>query len=88
MDVAGVDIGSGESLVGTGTFPRVFGVRRLAADCFAVDWGVNLWILLGDVEFLFVAEMGLSHARDAVSAYFRNAADRLWRLRAICAGVV
>jgi hypothetical protein len=27
----------------------LFGARRLAADCFAVDWGVNLRILLGDV---------------------------------------
>jgi len=70
MDVAGVDIGAGESLVGTGTFPGVFGGRGLAADYFALDWGVNLRVLLGDVELLFVAEMGLSYARDAVSAYF------------------
>lgn len=70
MDVAGVDIGPGESLVETGAFPGVFGARGLAADYFAVDWGVNLRILLGDVELLFVAEMGLSYDRDTVSAYF------------------
>ena len=70
MDVAGVDFGAGELLVRKGTFPGVLGGRGLAANSFALDWGVNLRGLLGDVELLFVAEMGLSHARDAVSAYF------------------
>lgn len=70
MDVAGVDTGAGESLVGTGTFPGVFGGRRLATDYLALDWGVNLRLLLGDVELLFVAQMGISHTRRAVSAYF------------------
>jgi len=70
MDVAGVDIEAGESLVETGKFPGIFGARRLAIDYFAVYRGFNLRILLGDVELLFVAEMGLPHARDAVSPYF------------------
>ena len=52
-----VGVGAGELLVRKGTFPGIFGGRGLAADYFALDWGVNLRALLGDVELLFVAEI-------------------------------
>jgi hypothetical protein len=68
MTVAGLDIGTAESLVGKRAFHGIFGTRGLAADRLAVGWGVDLRILLGDVELLFVAEVDLSHAGGAVFA--------------------
>ena len=68
LDVAGVDIGTAESLVGTRAFHGIFGTGGLAADRVAIGWGVDLRIFLGDVELLFVAEVDLSHAGGAVFA--------------------
>jgi hypothetical protein len=60
----------------------------LAADRVAICWGVDLRIFLGDVELLFAAEVDLSHAGSPVFACIRDAATCLWRVRAVCAGVV
>jgi hypothetical protein len=59
-----------------------------AANRVAIGWGVDLRIFLGDVELLFVAEVDLSHAGSTVFARIRDAATWLWRVRAVCAGVV
>ena len=88
LDVAGLDIGTAESLVGKRAFHGIFRKGGLAADRLAVGWGFDLRILLGDVELLFVAEVDLSHPGGAVSACIRDAAAWLWRVRAVCAGVV
>src|SRR5213079_3582299 len=88
LDVARVDIGTAESLVRKRAFHGIFGTGGLAADRVAIGLGVDLRILLGDVELLFVAEVDLSHARGAVSGGIRDAAAWLWRVRAVCAGVV
>ena len=88
LDVAGVDIGTAESLVGKRAFHGIFGTGGLAADRVAIGWGVNLRIFLGDVELLFVAEVDLSHAGSSVSTCIRDAAAWLWRVRAVCAGGV
>jgi len=88
LDVAGVDIGTAESLVGTRAFHGIFETRGLAAGRVAIGWGVDLRIFLGDVELLFVAKVDLSHAGGAVFARVRDAATWLWRVRAVCAGVV
>jgi len=68
LDVAGVDIGTAESLAGTRAFHGIFGTGGLAADRVSIGWGVDLRIFLGDVELLFVAEVDLSHAWGAVFA--------------------
>ena len=88
LDVARVDIGTAESLVRKRAFHGIFGTRGLAADRVAVNGGVDLRIFLGDVELLFVAEVDLSHAGGPVFACIRDAATWLWRVRAVCAGVV
>ena len=88
LDVPGVDIGTAESLVGKRAFHGIFGARGLAADRVAIGWGVDLRIFLGDVELLFVAEVDLSHAGGPVFACIRDATTWLWRVRAVCAGVV
>ncbi len=88
LDVAGVDIGTAELLVGKRAFHGILGTGGLAANHIAVGWGVDLRIFLGNVELLFVAEVDLSHAGGAVSACIRDAAAWLWRVRAVCAGVV
>src|SRR5207248_9637583 len=83
LDVAGVDFGTAEFLAGKRAFHGVLGTGGLAADRIAVGRGVDLRILLGDVELLFVAEVDLSHARGAVSGGIRDAAAWLWRVRAV-----
>ena len=88
LDVARVDIGTAESLVGKRAFHGIFGTGELAADRVAIGWGVDLRIFLGDVELLFVAEVDLSHAGGPVFACIRDATTWLWRIRAVCAGVV
>ena len=88
LDVAGVDIGTAESLVRKRAFHGIFGAGGLAADCVAIGWGVDLRIFLGDVELLFVAEVDLSHAGGPVFACIRDATTWLWRVRAVCAGAV
>ena len=88
LDVARVDIGTAESLVRKRAFHGIFGTGGLAADRVAIGWGVDLRIFLGDVELLFVAEVDLSHAGSSVPTCIRDAAAWLWRVRAVCAGVV
>ena len=68
LDVARVDIGTAEPLVGKRAFHGIFGAGGLAANRVAIGWGVDLRIFLGDVELLFVAEVDLSHAGGAVFA--------------------
>src|SRR6266542_1390113 len=80
LDVARVDIGTAESLVRKRAFHGIFGTGGLAADRVAIGWGVDLRIFLGEVD--------LSHAGSPVFACIRDAATWLWRLRAVCAGVV
>jgi len=88
LDVAGVDFGTAEFLAGKRAFHGVLGTGGLAADRIAIGRGVDLRLLLGDVELLFVAEVDLSHAGGAVSGGIRDAAAWLWRVCAVCAGVV
>ena len=88
LDVPGLDSGTAEFLAGKRAFHGVLGTGGLAADRVAIVWGVDLRLFLGDVELLFVAEVDLSHAGGAVSGGIRDAAAWLWRVRAVCAGVV
>ena len=88
LDVAGVDFGTAQFLAGKRAFHGVLGTGGLAADRIAVGRGVDLRLFLGDVELLFVAEVDLSHAGGAVSGGIRDAAAWLWRVRAVCAGIV
>ena len=62
--------------------------RRLAAGAGAGPWRAPVRVFLGDVELLVVAEVDLPHAGREFPARLRDAAARLWRLRALCAGTV
>src|SRR5215471_16034797 len=88
LDIAGVDPGAAELANGPPAFPGAPARRRLASRGFSFCRSVDLRVLLGDVEFQFVSEMGLSHARRAVPAYFRDAVARLRGIRPVCAGAV
>lgn len=88
LDIALVDSGADQSLVGQAELSGFFARGQLAADCVAVAGSTHLRILLGDVELLFVAEVDLSHSRSAVSARVRNAVAGISWVYSFRVGVV
>jgi len=88
LDIAAADPGTTELLVWAVPFSAGAAGRRLAANHISVRWGAYLRVLLGNVELLFAAKVGLSHARRSIPAYFRNAVAGIWRLYTFRAGIV
>ena len=68
VDIVAVDFGANQSLDETSELFGFSARGQLAANRVIVAGSAHLWVLLGDVEFLFMAEVGLSHARSAVPA--------------------
>src|SRR5438034_283477 len=66
LDIAAADPGTTELLVWAVPFSAGAAGRRLAANHISVRWGAYLRVLLGNVELLFAAKVGLSHARRSI----------------------
>ena len=73
LDVVVVDSGADKPLAGQAELSGFFARGQLAADCVAVAGSAHLRVLLGNVELLLMAQMGLSHTGSAVPARVRNA---------------
>src|SRR5262249_23156427 len=88
LDFAGVHFGADQLLLRATTFSQGTARRRLAHSHRTLTWRIGVRVLLGAVELLLVSEMDLSYPGPRVSADFRDAATRLWRLHSLRAGVV
>ena len=80
LGLAGAGSGAVQSPGWPAAFPGGPSAWRLAPSALALPGRAHLRPVLGNVELLFLPQMGLSHARDRLSSCFRNAAPGVWRV--------